>query len=344
MVAFSSGGTLAAAALNTAFNSLSLNVQTGTSYSLVLSDAGGMVTTSNASAVTLTIPTNASQAFPTGTALALLNLGAGLLTVAGASGVTVNPSSLSLAQYDSGTLLKIATNSWVLMRGGLPKAVVSSSTAASVTNVTVSGQAAKVYRFTGTGSITLSNAGLVDVLAIGPGGCGSYGSGGAGGYVLRTNVYVPSGSNLVFIGAGGTYTLQQGGPESSTFAGVTATGGGTGAQYSDRMPSGGACGGGSGPFASASTGQGQYFMGNVAVSAGVTRGGNGGGVNGGGGGGVGGDASGSTGGAGTSTDFSGTTTTYGAGGGGATMTANTGNGGNLNTNGNSGLILIRVRD
>ena len=344
MVAFGSGTTLASAALNAAFNQLNLNTQTGTSYSLILSDAGGMVTTNNAAAVTLTVPTNASQAFPTGTAIAILNLGAGLLTVAGASGVTVNPSSLSLAQYDSGTLLKIATNSWILMRGGLPKAVVSSSTAASVTSVTVDGQAAKVYKFTGTGSITLSNAGLVDVLAIGPGGAGSYGAGGAGGYVLRTNVYVPAGSNLVYIGAGGTVYYQQGGPDSSTFCGVTATGGGTGAQYNDRMPSGGACGGGCGPFATNSSGEGQYFMGNIAVSAGVTRGGNGGKVNGGGGGGVGGDASGGTGGAGTATDFSGTTTTYGAGGGGATMAANTGNGGNLSNNGNSGLILIRVKD
>ena len=44
-----------------------LNAQTGTTYTLVIGDAGKTVTMDNASAMTLTIPANASVAFPIGT-------------------------------------------------------------------------------------------------------------------------------------------------------------------------------------------------------------------------------------------------------------------------------------
>jgi hypothetical protein len=93
------------------------NAQTGTSYTLVLTDAGKMVTLSNASAITLTIPTNASVAFPVDTRIDLLQYGAGQVTVGGA-GVTIRSfgSKLKLAgQYSGATLWKKDTNEWVLM-------------------------------------------------------------------------------------------------------------------------------------------------------------------------------------------------------------------------------------
>lgn len=94
------------------------NAQTGTTYTLVLTDAGKMVTLSNASAITLTVPTNASVAFPTNTRIDLLQYGAGQVTIAAAGGVTINSKASALklsAQYAGATLWKKASDTWVLV-------------------------------------------------------------------------------------------------------------------------------------------------------------------------------------------------------------------------------------
>jgi hypothetical protein len=95
-----------------------LNAQTGTTYTLVATDAGDLVTLTNASAIALTVPTNASVAFATGTQITITRAGAGSVTVAGAVGVTVNSADGFLklrSQWSSATLIKIATNSWILI-------------------------------------------------------------------------------------------------------------------------------------------------------------------------------------------------------------------------------------
>lgn len=93
------------------------NAQTGTTYTLALSDAGKMVTLTNASAITLTIPTNATVAFPVNTRIDLLQYGAGQVTVGGA-GVTIYSSGSKLkltGQYSGASLWKKATDTWVLI-------------------------------------------------------------------------------------------------------------------------------------------------------------------------------------------------------------------------------------
>ncbi len=93
------------------------NTQTGTTYTLVLADAGKMVTLSNAAAITLTIPTNAVAAFPVDTRIDLLQYGAGQVTVGGA-GVTIRSSGSKLkltGQYSGATLWKKDTDEWVLI-------------------------------------------------------------------------------------------------------------------------------------------------------------------------------------------------------------------------------------
>jgi hypothetical protein len=95
-----------------------LNAQTGTTYTLVAGDAGDLVTLTNASPITLTIPLNSSVAFANGTQITITQAGAGKVTVAGAVGVTVNSADgfLSLRnQWSAGTLIKTATNSWILI-------------------------------------------------------------------------------------------------------------------------------------------------------------------------------------------------------------------------------------
>jgi hypothetical protein len=95
---------------------LTLNAQTGTTYTLVLADNGKLVTLSNASAITLTVPLNSSVAFPTGAQVNIQQIGAGQVTVAGASGVTINGTGTKLAvQWSAGTLIKTATDTWTLI-------------------------------------------------------------------------------------------------------------------------------------------------------------------------------------------------------------------------------------
>ena len=92
-----------------------VNAQT-ISYTLVLADAGKQITMTSATAVTLTVPLNSSVAFPVGVRIHVINLGAGVLTVAGAGGVTVSHASndLSMQQYGVMTLYKTGTDAWAV--------------------------------------------------------------------------------------------------------------------------------------------------------------------------------------------------------------------------------------
>jgi hypothetical protein len=119
---FTAGQVLTAAQVTTLQDSVwsdDVNAQTGTSYTLVLTDSGKQVTMSNASASTLTVPPNASVAFAVGVRVQVIQLGAGAVTLTAGSGVTVSSASTSLAmvQYQTATLIKQATNTWVVQLG-----------------------------------------------------------------------------------------------------------------------------------------------------------------------------------------------------------------------------------
>jgi len=92
------------------------NVQTGTTYTLVLADAFKMVAMNNAAANTLTVPPNSSVAFPVGTRIDLSQDGAGQTTIAAGSGVTIRtPETLKIRKrYGKATLIKRATDTWDL--------------------------------------------------------------------------------------------------------------------------------------------------------------------------------------------------------------------------------------
>jgi hypothetical protein len=93
-----------------------INQQTA-SYTVVLTDRDSLVEVSNASATTVTIPTNATAAFPVGTSIDILQTSTGQVTIAGAAGVTVNgtPGLKLRTQWSSATLFKRATDTWVVM-------------------------------------------------------------------------------------------------------------------------------------------------------------------------------------------------------------------------------------
>jgi len=93
-----------------------MNAQTGAAYTLVLADAGALVTMSNAAANTLTVPPNSAVAFPDGTRVDIGQDGAGQTTVAAGSGVTIRtPETLKLRkQWAKATLIKRGADTWDL--------------------------------------------------------------------------------------------------------------------------------------------------------------------------------------------------------------------------------------
>jgi len=109
---------LASATAATTYAPLNLVTSAQTaSYTLVLADAGDLVEVSNASANNLTVPLNSSVAFPVGTQINILQTGAGQTTVVATGGVTINatPGLKLRAQWSSATLIKRATDTWVLV-------------------------------------------------------------------------------------------------------------------------------------------------------------------------------------------------------------------------------------
>lgn len=107
-------------ALDYASSTLIINAQTA-SYTLVLADKDKLVEVSNASANTVTIPTNTSVAYPTGTQINIIQTGAGQTTISGTSGVTVNSTGATAAspklraQWSSATAIKRGTDTWVVI-------------------------------------------------------------------------------------------------------------------------------------------------------------------------------------------------------------------------------------
>jgi hypothetical protein len=92
--------------------------QTATSYTLVLADAYSAIPMTNASAITLTVPPDASVSFEIGTFIEVHQGGAGAVTVAGGSGVTINSrggASTTAGQFAVLGLRKMAANTWTAM-------------------------------------------------------------------------------------------------------------------------------------------------------------------------------------------------------------------------------------
>jgi hypothetical protein len=90
------------------------------SYTAVLANNSQVVTMDNAAANTFSIPTNASVAFPVGTQITVLQIGAGQTTIqAVTSGTTTIQSTGASAaapklraRYSAATCVKAATDTW----------------------------------------------------------------------------------------------------------------------------------------------------------------------------------------------------------------------------------------
>jgi len=119
---FGTSPTITTATLDDPKINLAFDAETA-SYTAVLANNGQMVTMNNASANTFSIPTNASVAFPIGTQINVLQIGAGQTTIqAVTSGTTTIQSTGGTAaapklrtRYSSATCIKAATDLWYVI-------------------------------------------------------------------------------------------------------------------------------------------------------------------------------------------------------------------------------------
>jgi len=97
---------------------LTLNPQTGTTYTLVAADSGKLVTSSNASAVVITIP---PSIFAAGEQINVQSIGAGLTSFAQGAGVTITSTGATAtapilrAQYSACTIICTASNTFTVI-------------------------------------------------------------------------------------------------------------------------------------------------------------------------------------------------------------------------------------
>jgi hypothetical protein len=92
-------------------------------YTAVLNDQYQVLEIMNkATAIAFNIPTDASVAFPVGTALTVLNIGAGTCTISAVTPGTTTvlsagavAASPTLAQYKSAVCIKTAANTWYVL-------------------------------------------------------------------------------------------------------------------------------------------------------------------------------------------------------------------------------------
>jgi hypothetical protein len=111
--------TLTTPTLNDPKINLAFDAETA-SYTAVLANNGQVVTMDNASANTFSIPTNASVAFPIGTQINVLQIGAGQTTIQAVTSGTTTIQSTGAApaapklrvRYSAATCLKAGTDLW----------------------------------------------------------------------------------------------------------------------------------------------------------------------------------------------------------------------------------------
>jgi hypothetical protein len=94
-------------------------------YTAVLADQYQVLEIMNkATAIAFKIPTNASVAFPVGTAITILNIGVGACTISAVTSGTTTvlsagavPAAPTLAQYKTAVCIKTGTDAWYVVGG-----------------------------------------------------------------------------------------------------------------------------------------------------------------------------------------------------------------------------------
>lgn len=149
-----------------------INAQTGTSYTLVLADAGKQITRSNAAASTQTFPQNSAAAIPVGTQIRILNIGAGTVTLQAGTGATLTGDT-SLTTNKTALVTKVSTNGWLAtVSGGGSVSLLDEDNMASDSDTQApTQQSTKAYVDGKVGDRTLTNTsgGQVKIVSGGSG-------------------------------------------------------------------------------------------------------------------------------------------------------------------------------
>ena len=122
MALFVTGEVLTAAAMNKIVN-ITTRAVTGTSDTFVLADADNvLITFSSTSATTITIPPESSVAFPLGTVINVIKIGAsGTTTISQGAGVTISSTGAVAtaptlrAAFSAASCIKVATDTWYVV-------------------------------------------------------------------------------------------------------------------------------------------------------------------------------------------------------------------------------------
>jgi len=190
---------LEASELN-AITELPINAKTA-NHTLVAADAGARVQMTAAGATTITVN---DSVFTAGQSVNIYNLGAGTCTITAGTATVTTSGSLALAQYGGGTLLFTSASAATFF----PSGGVGYGAATGGTGVVDGPTGYKITSFTSSGTLTVTKAGLFDVLAFGGGsGGGTYtgntgSSGGGSGGILLDTIYLTA-NTAVVVGAGG---------------------------------------------------------------------------------------------------------------------------------------------
>jgi len=105
--------TLTSPVINTPKTTIGFNAQTGTAYTLVLTDQDKLVTLSNAATVTVTVP---NGVYSTGQQINLQRLGAGAVNIASDGTTVITGTGTGLrAQYSAATLVCTSANNFTLI-------------------------------------------------------------------------------------------------------------------------------------------------------------------------------------------------------------------------------------
>ena len=118
-------GDVLTAAIYNSLTAFTIGSDQTADYTAVLADQYQVLVPMNkATAVAFKIPTNASVAFPVGTAITVLNKGAGAVTISAVtSGTTTvlsagaSAAAPTLAQYKTAVCIKTATDTWYVAGG-----------------------------------------------------------------------------------------------------------------------------------------------------------------------------------------------------------------------------------
>jgi hypothetical protein len=121
--AFTDGQVLTAANVNTTnegVNDVALPIykySTSTSYAPALTDGANVVAIGNASAITVTLPSNATTAFPNGTQIMFFQASSGQITFAAGAGATMGAQggkTKIAGQWGMAGAYKYDTDAWII--------------------------------------------------------------------------------------------------------------------------------------------------------------------------------------------------------------------------------------